>query len=312
MSDSDSGTQVIPTKAWVWGGLGAAAFIVLLVWGPWWIEGHRLKEGGKLVASAGIIVTGFRTMLIAIVAGAVAAAGLYYTREKHRLERVQFQHAQDQFAESQKQFETTLRETQQREEQQTRLTREGQVTGRYVEAIKLLSSEDATQRLGGIYSLERIMRDSEDDHDTVITVLGAFIRQHAGLGLGTPRPDEAVQAAVTVIGRRPVRHEAARLDLRRTDLTALDFEYGNFRHARLGGADLRAANLRGTDLSGAWAPKADFRESYAVGTKFDGANLRDAHFSSEQVPAGMPEFARVITDPEAGTNAAPHEEQSRG
>ncbi|MCZ0999723.1 hypothetical protein O1M63_18925 [Streptomyces mirabilis] len=62
------------------------------------------------------------------------ALGLWCTRKKHELDQRQFEHAQQQFA-------TTLRETQQRDEQQAELTREGQVTGRYVEAIKLLASE---------------------------------------------------------------------------------------------------------------------------------------------------------------------------
>ncbi|MFE3830997.1 pentapeptide repeat-containing protein [Streptomyces sp. NPDC059092] len=298
--------------AWTAAIVGATAFIVLLLWGPWWIEGHHLRDSnGELVSSAGIIVTGFRTMLVAIAAGVFTAAGLYYTREKHRLERKQFQHAQEQFAENQKQFETTIKMSADRDAEQARITREGQVTGRYVEAIKLLSSQDDTQRLGAIYSLERIMRDSEDDHDTVITVLAAFIRQHARLGLGVPRPDEPVQAAISVLGRRPIRNETGRIDLRRTDLTGLDFERANFRHARLGGADLRAANLHRADFTGSWAPNADFRQSYAVKTKFDGSNLHGAHFSMEQIPAGMPEFKRVIVDREAGTNDASKKEKTR-
>ncbi|MFD3890865.1 pentapeptide repeat-containing protein [Streptomyces microflavus] len=301
-----------PRWAWTAAIAGAAAFIVLLVWAPWWFEGHHLRDrNGELVSSAGIIVTGFRTMLVAIAAGGFTAAGLYYTREKHRLERENFQHAQEQFAENQKQFEITIKMSADREAEQARIAREGQVTGRYVEAIKLLSSQDDTQRLGAIYSLERIMRDSEDDHDTVVTVLAAFVRQHAGIGLGVPRPDEPVQAAITVLGRRPMRREAARIDLRRTDLTGLDFERANFRRARFGGADLRGANLLRADLTDVWAPNADFRQSYAVSTKFDGANLRDAQFSIEQIPAGMPEFRRVIVDGEAGTNETPRNEKKR-
>ncbi|MER5945553.1 hypothetical protein ABT127_05785 [Streptomyces sp. NPDC001904] len=101
---------------------GTAAFIVLLVWGPWWIEGRHLREHGELVSSAGAIVTGFRTMLVAVAVGGFTAAGLYYTRKKHLLERQQFEHAQQQVAENQKQFETTLRETQKRDEQQAELT----------------------------------------------------------------------------------------------------------------------------------------------------------------------------------------------
>lgn len=34
-------------------------------------------------------------------------------------------------------------------------------------------------RLGGIYALQRIMQDSVRDHSTVVSVLAAYVRQHA-------------------------------------------------------------------------------------------------------------------------------------
>ncbi|WP_406102506.1 hypothetical protein OG698_09005 [Streptomyces sp. NBC_01003] len=93
------------------------------------MEGHHLKGSkGELVSSAGIIVTGFRTMLIAIaiaiaiVAGAVAVAGRWYTHKSHQ------------------QTERVFRRKQDRDRERAELTREGQVTGRYVDAIKLLAS----------------------------------------------------------------------------------------------------------------------------------------------------------------------------
>lgn len=92
------------------------------------------------MSSAGTIVTGFRTMLIAIAAGAVTAAGLWYTHKKHELDA------------------------------------DGQVSDRYVEAVKLLGSESVHLRLGGSYSFERIMKDSDRDHPTIVDVLSAFIR----------------------------------------------------------------------------------------------------------------------------------------
>lgn len=93
MSDSDDKTKV-PIKVCVGGTLGAALFITALIWGPWWIEGHRLKDNkGELVSSAGIIVTGFRTMIVAIVAGIFTALGLWYTRKKHELDQRQFEHS---------------------------------------------------------------------------------------------------------------------------------------------------------------------------------------------------------------------------
>jgi hypothetical protein len=100
------------------------------------------------------------------------------------------------------------------------LSREGQVTDRYTKSIEQLGSDKLDVRIGGIYALERIARDSARDHPTVMEVLAAFVRDHSlepwsslpakdQSELDHPRrrtrPD--VQAAVTVIGRRNVQHD---------------------------------------------------------------------------------------------------------
>src|SRR6266436_2086814 len=59
------------------------------------------------------------------------------------------------------------------------LSREGQVTDRYTKAIEQLGSGKLDVRIGGIYALERIARDSKKDHPTVMEVLTAFIREHS-------------------------------------------------------------------------------------------------------------------------------------
>ncbi|WP_326762549.1 hypothetical protein OHB35_51395 [Streptomyces phaeochromogenes] len=77
MSDEQPAPMRRPWWFWPAAAIGTTAFIVLLIWGPWWIEGHHLRDDkGNLVSSAGIIGTGFRTMLIAIAAGGFTAAGL--------------------------------------------------------------------------------------------------------------------------------------------------------------------------------------------------------------------------------------------
>ena len=56
---------------------------------------------------------------------------------------------------------------------------QGQVTDRYTKAIEQLGSDKLDVRIGGIYALERIARDSARDHPTVMEVLTAFIREHS-------------------------------------------------------------------------------------------------------------------------------------
>jgi hypothetical protein len=132
------------------------------------------------------------------------------------------------------------------------LNRRGQVTDRYTKAIGLLASEKLDERIGGIYALEHIMVESERDHETVVQVLAAFVREHAAIGTTRPilwidpprrtrtdEPDQEpapatdVQTALTVLGRRPSRKENRPLDLRRSDIR---------------GADLRTAHLERADL----------------------------------------------------------------
>ena len=59
------------------------------------------------------------------------------------------------------------------------LTEQGQVTDRYTKAIEQLGSDKLDVRIGGIYALERVARDSARDHPTVMEVLTAFIREHS-------------------------------------------------------------------------------------------------------------------------------------
>ena len=57
------------------------------------------------------------------------------------------------------------------------LTEQGQVTDRYTKAVEQLGSDKLAVRIGGIYALERVARDSERDYPTVIEVLTAFVRE---------------------------------------------------------------------------------------------------------------------------------------
>ena len=53
------------------------------------------------------------------------------------------------------------------------------MTDRYTRVIGQLGSDKLDVRIGGIYALERIARDSAIDHPTVMEVLAAFIREHS-------------------------------------------------------------------------------------------------------------------------------------
>lgn len=204
--------------------------------------------------------------------------------------------------------------------EQLTLTRQGQVAERFTRAIDQLGSDRLAQRLGGIYGLEQIARESPgaDIRLVVTDVLTAFVRQHAPrnrtataedrhlLELGVRAPD--VQAAVTVLGRRIIltadpRLDLRRVDLRRADLQGLDFHNANLAgaqligatlsNARLQGANLRNAQLQWTMLTNAQLQDADLKRarlenvvlSHAglQGARLGGAQLQNATFIGAQL-----------------------------
>jgi hypothetical protein len=174
--------------------------------------------------------------------------------------------------------------------QQVHLAEQGQITERFTRAIDQLGSAHLDVRLGGLYALERIARDSPDDRATIGEVLTAYLRGHAPWPprLEDQPPIEAaietvaflrlrapdVQAALTVLGRGHFADpdpDAPQLDLADTDLRRSYLSRADLRRARLYGADLRRARFDDTDLRGATLIRAYLQEAHLLG-----ANLQDA------------------------------------
>jgi uncharacterized protein YjbI with pentapeptide repeats len=164
------------------------------------------------------------------------------------------------------------------------LSREGQVTDRYTKAIEQLGSDRLDVRIGGIYALERIARDSARDHPTVMEVLTAFAREHsrepwpplpaddlsdAGRPTRTTRPD--VQAAITVIGRRNIHQDRQAVNLTNARLAGANLVRANLTRTRLTGVNLSGANLGHADLTSAILADANLADAYLTG-----ANLGEA------------------------------------
>jgi hypothetical protein len=184
------------------------------------------------------------------------------------------------------------------------LTRRAQFTDRYSKAIGLLASDKLTERLGGIYSLEHLMSESELEHNTVVEVLSAFIRDRTRLkppppygSAAPPAPNLAgdyaspptdVQAAVTVLGRRPARHEPNPVDLTYVDLRGVALSKGRLENANWSGAQLQRADLTEAKLRGATFESAQLQNSCLEGaelecTSFLGAQLEAARLAGAKL-----------------------------
>jgi uncharacterized protein YjbI with pentapeptide repeats len=168
------------------------------------------------------------------------------------------------------------------------LSREGQVTDRYTKAIEQLGSGKLDVRIGGIYALERVARDSARDHPTVIEVLAAFVREHSheqwprhkpGTAASERRIRPDVQAAITVIGRRNSRNDRARLRLLGADLTSADLHDLDFTRADLTGANFTMANLTSARLRSVDLTRADLTQANLTEANLTQANLTEANLT---------------------------------
>jgi len=206
-------------------------------------------------------------------------------------------------------------------------SQKGQITERFTRAIDQLGATDDGKpnfevRLGGIYALEGIARDSEEYRTTVVEVLSAYARQHAeppdrqliAQEIHRVRPRQDVAAILGAFSRlrdlfgaaitpdlrgidlqRHVLHDV-RLpgaDLSSANLTDAALNEGDFHDAQLGMAILSGAILWGTnltdadlafaDLSAVLAPEAKFVRAKMSPSKAPGANLSKADFTEARL-----------------------------
>jgi hypothetical protein len=195
--------------------------------------------------------------------------------------------------------------------------RQRRITESYSRAVEQLSSDKIEQRLGGIYTLERISKESPQDYWTVMENLTAFVRErtkaewtakpfyqrvaeHAYLlwetagrpdghsdwfwsaaiekeTLGDP-PATNIAAVVTVIKRRSEADRAREArDERVLDFQEAVLRRANLREVHFERANLRKAHLEGADLRKAHLERADLSEAHLERASLVWAHLERAN-----------------------------------
>ncbi len=178
-----------------------------------------------------------------------------------------------------------------------RVAEEGQITERFTRAIEQLGQEGEGKmaiRLGGIYALERIAKDSEKDHGPVMEVLTAYVREKATkegeYAEKAAAPATDIQAILTVIGRRETtgnNRRNAPLDLSNTHLVV----------AGLGMANLHRVFLLGADLRGTILNRANLRDANLEGAILDYAELAWAeHLTAGQIQSARSCSGAILPD----------------
>ncbi len=179
-------------------------------------------------------------------------------------------------------------------QEQLRLAERGQTTERYSRAVEQLGHTALDVRVGGIYALERIMRDSSQDQPMILEVLEAFIRVHSATR-GRPPAIERVtaeqllpaapadiQAALNVIRRRDHNRDAGHI---------IDLSYTKLFGADLSGAYLVGAEMEGADLTGAKFFRSNLSKAHLLSANLSFASCRWAQFTE----AGMVKTILVNT-----------------
>jgi hypothetical protein len=191
------------------------------------------------------------------------------------------------------------------------LDREGQITDRFTTAVSQLGDEEIAVRLGGLYALERIAKDSPRDRWPIMEIISSYVREKSPRNMSVkpaPKTDlkkqnnstydkkleyrkikTDVQTALSIVGRGTEQDKFDnRLDLSESNLdgvdltnakfTNTDFYGSEFKRAQLISANLDKSNLDFTDFSGAVLVKANLDYSDLCGARFTGANLQRASF----------------------------------
>ncbi|MDT3740305.1 MAG: pentapeptide repeat-containing protein [Candidatus Kapabacteria bacterium] len=180
----------------------------------------------------------------------------------------------------------------------------------YQKAIDQLSSENVTSRIGGIYSLEKIMNDNEYYHNRIIEILCSYIKERRYIdkfdstyvgdsSFGYIEIDDYskertyhvlrindtipktywrvpvgndIQTIINILGRRlGVENEKGlKIDLSYTNLYKANFSTSNFKNA----------NFNGSILYSTYHWCSDFENAELIGVNLENAVLNKSNFKN--------------------------------
>ncbi|MEU8084140.1 pentapeptide repeat-containing protein [Micromonospora sp. NPDC049101] len=193
----------------------------------------------------------------------------------------------------------------------------GQVTDRFTKTVEQIGSENVDVRIGGLYSLARIAKDSPEYRAEVTEIVVHYIQGRARdvsreqLDIGVDPVPRDVQVAAGILGRRQGRGLETKTlnlwgrNLNKTDFTKAHladanlcyayvdnsyFEQADLSEATFVAAKMRSASACSANFRGAFFTGADVSGTYFCGTDFTnaffgGADLTGADFSGRKAGA---------------------------
>jgi hypothetical protein len=192
----------------------------------------------------------------------------------------------------------------------TKAAEDGRITDRFSKAVEQLgaTNKDGNRqiepRLGGIYSLERIARDSRRDARAIIEILCAYVRENA------PRKYQQTDESGMLIGEEPERKKIG------TDVQAILNLLSRFRpqfrndpslvfdlnNTKLSMADLSCCELDSADLRRALLARADLSKGRLESADLTHANLSRAKLTKANLSRSCLYRAKLMNADLYGAN----------
>jgi hypothetical protein len=250
----------------IWIGFGILFAVVLLIWLPPWRVSHFEINNATVEAD---LENQYRATLAQILGGVAIGITLYYTWRRIAIA-----------------------------EEELSTSKEGQITERFTRAIEQLGTVDQSGnpaieiRLGGIYALERISKESGKDYWSIIEILTAYVRKNSCTDkdkrkkVGHKGQYEAsidIQTILTVIGKYEHSYNSElinSIDLHNTCLRGVKLRDGHLEGANLIDANLNYTFLRGSHLEGAYLIDATLICSILFEAHLEDTHLEGAHLGS--------------------------------
>ncbi|MBX9257706.1 pentapeptide repeat-containing protein [Desmonostoc muscorum CCALA 125] len=212
--------------------------------------------------------------------------------------------------------EKNLKLTEESFRQNLKNTQDQQITERFLKAIELLESENIHVRIGAIYALERIAKDSDKDYLQIAEILTAYVRENSRYDKKTfttrvPIDIHAVMTVLTRLTKDCGRDKKYYLDLSGSNLSRINCQGANFQcinlsntylwwanleFACLEGANLEGANLYYANLQSANLSYANLKKTKLGNANLANAVLRDADLQKVIVPLSSDEAEAVHVD----------------
>jgi len=238
--------------------------VVAIVYAPRWpfLVDRQLKGADEAAAEANVRDAGLRlaTGIAALSAGVLAWGRLELSRREHRLAVEAAERAVDA-----QQLATRTQQTSER----------GQITERYTRAVEQLGSDNLAVRLGALYALEAVARDSADDAQMIYDVIVAFAKLHmAQHDPDEPRPPQPADytAALTIALRSP---DTTKLDLSGMSIVEIVVDHRNWTGLDLSRCELVDVHFIGCNLTG-----PHFFGAALADCSFFQCTIDHGHFSS--------------------------------